>query len=174
MPPTLVSSAAANSGQPTWTSVSLTIAGPELNANKLESCTEEAQKAGINMAPGAPIVGTLYFREDNDYLEMAGAPNGRYQFGAMNSNATCKIALSKLTQLDTLVKITKAEPSGCKSTGSVEGSDTGFFHAGNYDAAVVEAQFNVRAAGGNVFVQDATRGQGQRVVVNGRGFLCGN
>ena len=170
--PTLLQSPATNSAVQPWTSVSLTVAGPEINENKMESCTEEAQKAGIQLAAGAPIVGTLYFLEENDYLETAGAPNGRYTFGSMNSNATCKIALSKMTKLDTLVKFSKAEPSNCKATGSVEGSDSGFFHAGNYDAAVVEAQFGVRAAGGNLFVQDSSREQGNRVVVNGRGFHC--
>jgi len=33
------------------TSVSLTVAGPELNENKIESCNEEAQKAGIQLSP---------------------------------------------------------------------------------------------------------------------------
>ena len=163
----------ATAGPPPWIAISLTVAGPEANENKLESCMEEAQKAGIQLTAGQATVGTLYFLEENDYLETAGAPNGRYVFGSMNSNATCKVALSKLTKLDTLVRISKAEPADCKPTGAVEGSDSGFFHAGNYDAGVIEAQFAVRAAGGNVFVQDSAREQGNRVVINGRGFFCG-
>lgn len=158
------------SGAKTWTSVSLTVAGPEADDGKRESCMEEANTAGIQLTAGAPIVGTLYFLEQDDYLETPGTPN--YVFGAMGSNATCKIALAKLTKIDTLVRMSKAEPTDCTPSGSVEGSDSGFFHPGSYDAAVAEAQFKVRALGGNVFVQDATREQGTRVVVNGRGFQC--
>lgn len=163
----------ANPATPSWIAVSLTVSGPEADDNKVESCMEEAKSAGIQLVAGAPISGTLNFLDHDDYLESAEVPNGRFVFGAMCSNATCKIALAKLTKLDTLVPMTKAEPTDCKPLGSVEGSDTGFFHPGSYDAAVIEAQFKARALGGNRFVQDATRGEATRVVVNGRAFQCG-
>lgn len=157
--------------QPAWASVALTIAGDEADDDKREDCVEEAKNAGIQLAAGAPIAGTLYFLDHDDYLEVPGAPN--FVFGAMGSNATCKIALARLTNLDTVVPMAKAEPPpGCEQTGRVEGTDTGFFHPGSYDAAVIEAQFKVRTAGGNLFVQDVTRQQGTRVIVNGRGFRC--
>jgi len=153
-----------------WTTVALTVAGSEADDNKRDSCLEEAQNAGIQIAQTAPVSGTLYFLGDNDYLEMQGAPH--IPIAGMGNNAECKVALAKLTNLDALVVMTKGDPAGCQPTGNVEGSDAGFFHPGNYDAAVVEAQFKVRAAGGNKFVLDATRQVGNRMVVNGRGFVC--
>jgi len=156
----------------TWTSVALTVAGSEADDDKRKSCVEEAHTAGIQLAAGAPIAGTLYFLDENDYLESPSVPNGKIVFGAMGSNATCKLALSKLVQLDTIVPMSKQEPKDCKPIGSVEGSDTGFFHPGSYEAAVVEAQFMVRARGGNFFVQDAVRQEATHVVINGRGYQC--
>jgi len=153
-----------------WITVSLIVAGSQANDNKRKSCLDEAHSAGIQLAPGAQVAATLYFLDRDDYLEGPGVP--RFVFGAMGSDATCKLALGKLTKLDQLVQVAKIDPVDCKSTGSVEGSDFGFFHPGSYDAAVVEAQFKVRAAGGNRFVLDASRQQGTRIIVNGRGFLC--
>jgi hypothetical protein len=166
--PTLLQSPQPNA----WVTVSLTVAGPESDDNKRNSCLEEAHAAGIQLANGAPTAGTLNFMDHDDYLEMADAPNGRYVFGAMGSNATCKLALARLVKLDQIVQMSKAEPQGCQQLGMVEGSDSGFFHPGSYEAAVIEAQFKVRALGGNRFVQDAMQLMGTRVVVNGRGFRC--
>lgn len=95
-----------------------------------------------------------------------------FVFGAMGSDATCKIALARLTRIDSFVRMTKADPTGCEPTGSVEGTDTGFLLPGSYDAALIEAQFKVRMQGGNLFVQDAMRQIATRVVINGRGFRC--
>jgi hypothetical protein len=166
--PTLLQSPQPNA----WVTVSLVVAGPESDDRKRNSCLEEARAAGIQLATGAPIAGTLNFMDHDDYLEMADAPNGRWVFGAMGSNATCKLALGKLVKIEQFVPMSKAEPQGCQPVGMVEGSDSGFFHPGNYEAAVVEAQFKVRALGGNRFVQDAVQPMGTRVVVNGRGFRC--
>jgi hypothetical protein len=166
--PVLLQSPASQ--QPPWTTVSLTVSGDEADDDKRESCVEEARNAGIQLTAGAPTAGTLYFLDHDDYLEIVGAPN--YVFGAMGSNAVCKIALARLTRLDTLVRMVKGDPTGCEPVGSVEGTDTGFLLPGSYDAAIVEAQFKVRMQGGNLFVQDATRQQATRVVVNGRGFRC--
>ena len=164
--PTLLSSA-----EPApWATVSLTVAGSEADDDKRKSCVEEAHTAGIQLAGGAPVAGTLYFLDHDDYLEIPGAPNT--VFTAMGSNAECKLALGKLTKIETLVPMSKADPSGCKPTGSVEGSDSGFFHPGNYDAAVVEAQFKVRSQGGTVFIMDTSRQEATRIIVNGRGFAC--
>ena len=156
--------------QPAWATVSLIIAGDEADEDKRDSCVEEARNAGIQLAAGAPSTGTLYFLDHDDYLEIPGMPN--FVFGAMGSNATCKIALARLTRIDSIVRMTKTDPTGCEPTGSVEGTDTGFFLPGSYDAAIIEAQFKVRTQGGNLFVQDAMRQLGTRVAVNGRGFRC--
>jgi len=155
----------------TWTNVSLTVSGSEADDDKRKSCVEEAHTAGIQLVAGAPIAGTLYFLDENDYLD-TGAPGGKITFGAMGSNATCKLALAKLVNLDTVVPMSKQEPKDCKPIGGVEGSDSGFLHPGSYEAAVVEAQFMVRARGGNFFVQDAVRQEATHVVINGRGYLC--
>lgn len=156
--------------QPPWATVSLTIAGDEADEDKRDSCVEEARNAGIQLAAGAPTTGTLYFLDHDDYLEIPGMPN--FVFGAMGSDATCKIALARLTRIDSFVRMTKADPTGCEPTGSVEGTDTGFLLPGSYDAALIEAQFKVRMQGGNLFVQDAMRQIATRVVINGRGFRC--
>ncbi len=156
--------------QPAWATVSLTVSGDEADDGKRESCVEEARTAGIQLAARAPVAGTLYFLDHDDYLEADFVPN--YVFGAMGSNATCRISLARLTKLDTLVPMTKGEPTGCELTGRVEGSDTGYFSPPSYDAAVVAAQFQVRTQGGNLFVQDVTRQEGARVLVNGRSFRC--
>jgi len=157
--------------QPPWITVSLTIAGEEADDDKRETCVEEARNAGIQLAPNGARTGTLYFLDHDDYLETATAP--RFVFGAMSANATCKIALARLVDLDRVVRTAKADPQAkCEETGRVEGSDTGFLHPGSYDAAVAEAQFKVRLAGGNLFVQDASQQLATRVVVNGRGYRC--
>lgn len=153
-----------------WTTVSLTVSGTEANDKKRRACMEEAHTAGIQLAAGAPISGTLYFLKRDDYVEGTDVP--RYVLGATGANATCKIALGKLTKIDAIVPMMKADPTGCRAVGAFEGSDFAMFHAGSFAAAVIEAQFKVRAAGGNRFVADVTQQQGQRVVVNGRGFAC--
>ena len=153
-----------------WTTVALTVAGSEADKNKRDACLEEAETAGIQIAATAPASGTLYFLDHGDYLDMQGAPH--VVFDSMGANAECKLALAKLTNLEQVVAMTKAEPAGCQATGTVEGSDSGFFHVGNYDAAVTEAQFKVHTQGGNKFVLDATRTVGTRIIVNGRGFAC--
>ena len=154
----------------TWISVSLTVSGSEADDDKRKSCVDEAHDAGIQLVAGAPVAGTLYFLDENDYLEIPGQPNTK--FGAMGSNATCKQALAKLVNLDTVVPMSKADPKDCKPLGAVEGSDSGFMHPGSYEAAEIEAQFAVHAKGGNYFVQDAVRTEATRVVINGRGFQC--
>jgi len=158
--------------QPPWITVSLTIAGEEADDDKREACVEEARTAGIQLAPNGARTGTLYFLDHDDYLETATAP--RYVFGAMKAEATCRVALARLVELDRVVRMAKAEPQAkCEETGRVEGSDTGFLHPGSYDAAVAEAQFKVRLAGGTLFVLDASQQLATRVVVNGRGYRCG-
>jgi hypothetical protein len=153
-----------------WITVSLTISGTEADDDKRDSCMDEAHEAGIQLQAGAPISGTLYFMDHDDYVEGPGTP--KTVFGAMGSNGTCVLALAKLTKIDELVPMSKAEPAGCKPVGSVEGSNAGFMHRGSYDAAVVDAQFKARAAGGDKYVQDVTRDEGTRVIVNGRAFKC--
>lgn len=156
-----------------WATVSLTLDGTGATENRRRDCREEAHTAGIQLAAVSPIRGTLYFVEPDNYLEGTDVP--KYVFGKMRGGATCKIALAKLTKLDALVPMTKNEPTGCKSVGAVDGSDVWGFNGASYEAAVVEAQFKVRAAGGNLFVADAMEQQGphgQKIVVHGRGFAC--
>lgn len=154
-----------------WATVSLTVSGEEADDSKRDSCVEEATDNGIALAANAPAQGTLYFMDHDDYLESNVGP--KVTFGAMKASSTCRLALGKLVKIDELVPLSKGDPAaGCKPTGSVEGTDSGFMHAGSYDAAVSEAQFAVHKAGGNKFVQDATRTEGMQVIVNGRGFHC--
>lgn len=167
--PTLLTTPAM--GQRPWISVSLIVAGDEADEDKRDTCIEEARNAGIELAPNAPRGGTLYFLDHDDYLDIPGAPH--MVFSAMGPDATCRIALARLTELDRIVPFHNGAPRpDCQDVGRVEGSDSGFLHPGSYDAAVAEAQFKVRMMGGNLFVQDSSRQIATRVVVNGRGFRC--
>jgi hypothetical protein len=150
--------------------VSLTITGKYADARTRQACEEEARNAGIQLAPSAQTSGTLNFPGRDDFLESPGA--SRHVFAGMSRRAECRIALGKLTRIDDLVQMTKVEPTDCKSVGVVQGRDGAFMSSGNYESAVVQAQFRVRAAGGNLFVADAMQQDRIDLVVNGRGFLC--
>src|SRR4051812_24980502 len=64
----------ASKGAGTWTSVALTLAGAEVGTRQQENCLEEAKKAGIQLTASAPVKGTLYFQDSDDYLESAALP----------------------------------------------------------------------------------------------------
>jgi len=145
----------------------LTLSG-KVNARLRDACLDEAHRAGIQLAAGAPASGTLYFLDDENYVE--GPEVAKFVLRG-SGRAMCRIALGKLAKLETTVEFSTVEPSDCKFTGNVEGYDYNAVSP-SYDSAVVDAQFKVRAAGGNRFVEDAMRADRQRVIVNGRGFLC--
>jgi len=157
---------------PAWISVALTLAGSEVDHNKRDDCLEEAGKAGIELAAAATISGTLHFLSNDDFMESSVLNGGKYSFSPMSGNAECRVALAKLTNLDTVVTASKNEPTGCKNLGSVEGTDSGFMVPGSYDAAVAEAQFRVRSLGGNYLVMDAVVPEGAQVAVHGRAYAC--
>ncbi len=156
----------------TWTEVALTLDGKGVDNDKRDDCVSEANKARIKLVASAPISGTLYFLDSDDYLESASVHGGRYMFAMMGASAECRLALAKMVDLESYVETAPADPKGCKSLGTVEGSDAGWMLPGNYDAAVAEAQFNVLSQGGNYFSMDVVRQLGNRVIINGRAFAC--
>jgi len=156
-----------------WVTVSLTLAGSGADHGKADDCKEEAKNAGIGLAPGAAISGTIYFLDQDDYLESAAVHGGRYPFSAMGSSSECKLGLAKLVNIDDIVQTSKSDPpANCKNIGTVEGSDKGWLMPGNYDAAVAEVQFKVHALGGNYVALDVVRQMGASVFVNGHGYAC--
>jgi hypothetical protein len=131
--------------------------------------------AGIQLVAGAPRAGTLTFGDNNtNYLEIANTP--RYAIASLAPKTACRIALARLVEIDKLVPMAKADPpSTCEPVGSAQGVDEGWLDHGSVEAAVIEAQFKVRAQGGNLFVQDVAREDQTKdstVRIDGRGFRC--
>lgn len=160
-----------------WTTVSLTLEGETWTNQSAEICMEEAHEAGITLAPGAALAGTLVLNDtDKNYLVTASAP--RYPIPEANPRTACRLALARLVDLDKLVRIGKDDPpSSCEMIGRADGADSGWLGQGSFAAAVAQAQFKVRAQGGNLFVQDLARGSATTksasdVRVDGRAFRC--
>lgn len=137
-----------------WISVSFTVKGETNNTQSLEECLDEARAAGISLVEGAPRSGTLILDDrERNYFEMPGSP--RYVIEEASPRTACRLALARLVDLDALVRVAKADaPEACKMLGRASGTDEGWMGRGSLAAAVAEAQFKVRAQGGNLYVQD--------------------